>query len=84
MAKKKTETSKATMEWRRNYYIVHRDERLAYAKAYYKKNKEKIARKLKEKSEADPRIAAKRKAYHKKYYRRRKAEMKNNQQKGNE
>ena len=76
MAKKKTETERELAEWRRIYYIAHREERLAYAKQYYETNKEKILQKLKTRSAEDPDYAKKKKAYHKKYYRKKKAERK--------
>jgi len=74
MAKKKTETERELAEWRRIYYIAHREERLAYAKQYYETNKEKILQKLKTRSTEDPDYTKKKKAYHKKYYRKKKAE----------
>ena len=63
----------AIMDRRREYYIAHRELRLAYAARYYKKNKEVIKTKMKKKAAEDPDHVAKRKEYHRKYYLKKKS-----------
>ena len=72
MGRGRRKTPKVIRDAKKQYYIEHREERLAYSNEYYQKNREEILKKLRERRKNDPKYAEKQRAYHRRYYQKNK------------